>query len=136
MVLGEPLELVVAEAIRAAVPDVAERDLVVAHHRRRERGAHPRVRLVRLRELVDLAVGRARDLGEQVLGASVRDVLVRELIYGDLRCHLARASPAHPVRHGEHRRGLVVAVLVCVPLAAYIGEPCLFRDPEHRHYSW
>ena len=95
------------------------------------------MRLVRLRQLVDLAVGRARDLGEQVLGASVRDVLVRELIYSDLRCHLARARPAHPVRHGEHRRGLVVAVLVRVPLAAYVGEPCLFRDPEHRqHYSW
>ena len=49
VVLGQPLELAVAEEVGAAVADVAERDLVVADHRRGQRRAHPRARGVLLR---------------------------------------------------------------------------------------
>ena len=62
VVLGQALELTVAEQIRAAVPDVAEGDLVVPQHRRGECGPHARAGGILLGERVDLAVRLPGDL--------------------------------------------------------------------------
>ena len=136
VVLGQALELAVAEQIGAAVADVAERDLVVAQHRRRQRGPHAGSGGVLLGELVDLAVRLLGDLLQLPLRGGV--VVARAALEGaggDPGGDLAGLRAAHAVGHGEQRRPGEVGVLVGVPLAPGVGLVCLLGDVQHQDTS-
>ena len=129
VVLGQPLQLAVAEDVGAAVADVAERDLVVPEQRRGQGGPHPGAGGVLLGELVDLAVRLLGDLLELALGgASGRSISALEGAGRDPRGDLAGLRAAHPVGDGEQRRAGEVGVLVRVALPAGVGLVRLLGD--------
>jgi len=132
MVLGQPLQLPVAQQIGAAVTDMSDRHLVAlgSDDHRGERRSHAGVALVAGGVLVNLAVGRLEYLPQGVLGTGGE--LAVERLGGDPRGHLARLCAAHPVGDHEHRRSHVVGVLVGPALAAGVGAVCLLGDPQHR----
>ena len=137
VVLGQALELAVAEEVGAAVADVAEGHLVVAEQRRGERRAHAGAGGVLLGEPVDLPVGRLGDL----LQLSLRRRLLGhpppalEGAGGDPGGHLAGLRAAHPVGDREDRRPREVGVLVRVALAAGVGLVSLLGDDQHQETS-
>ena len=71
VVLGEPFERAVAEQVRAAIADVRDRDVGVLEVGGGEGRSHSREVLLRVRALVDDAVGLADAGGEPLLGAAV-----------------------------------------------------------------
>jgi hypothetical protein len=131
VVLGEALELAVAEDVGAAVADVGEADIVAAHHRGGQRGPHPGAGRVALGELVDLMVCLAEQVLELSLGRAVLGEVAFEGPHGDAGGDLTRLGPAHPVRHREDRSARVVGVLVGVALLAGVSLLCLFGGLEH-----
>ncbi len=136
VVLGQALELAVAEQVGPAVADVAERNLVVVQHRRRQRRAHSGAGGVLLGELMDLAIRLLGDLLELALrGCLVVARAALEGAGGDSGGHLSGLGSAHAVGHGEQRRLGVVGVLVGVPLAPGIGLVCLLGDDQHQDTS-
>ena len=132
VVLGEALQLAVAQHVGAAVADVAERDLAVAKEGSRERGSHTRPARVALGEVVDLAVGGEGDALELGLGGVVVERAALEGPRGDPRGDLTGLGAAHPVRDREDGRAREVGVLVGVPLAARVGLVGLLGDHQ-RH---
>ena len=105
VVVGQLLELLVAQPVGARVADMADRDLPVGlEHRDGHRRAHPRGCRVGRGALVDAQV-RGLDQRDDALLAAWRRV---ELGLGDgarreRRGDLAGLGAAHPVRDGEHR---------------------------------
>ena len=136
VVLGQLDELVAAQPVGAAVPDVADADGVAVDERRGQRRAHPATRLVAQRQLVDAAVRLLGDLLELALRGLLRIARVAERLGGDPRRDLAGARAAHPVRDGEDRRREHEVVLVRLALAADVGQPRLFDHPQRHGYSW
>ena len=129
VVAGELLELAVAQAVGAAVADVAEADLVAAHLGRGERRAHAAVGLVGHGQLVDAPVGLAQDARElrlgRLAGVATRP---RRRSAAMRRGHLARLRAAHAVGDREERRVEHQRVLVDAALAAHVGAAHLLDD--------
>jgi len=69
VVLGDPLELAVAQAVGAAVAHVGEGDLSAPDVGGGQRRPHAGAARVGLRELVDLGVGRVHGARQAPLGA-------------------------------------------------------------------
>jgi hypothetical protein len=70
VVVGQTLEVAVAQAVEAAVADVGDRDLVLAHVGERHRRAHPGALVVRARQRVDARVGLLDELAQPLLDAA------------------------------------------------------------------
>ena len=124
VVVGELLELAVAQQVRARVADVPDRDEVVAADERDgHRRAHPGDGRVVRGPVVDAAVRLADQAPDELLGLGRGDRLAlreraRERGRGDRRGDLAGLRAAHPVRDGEEGRLADERVLVAAPLAA------------------
>ncbi len=131
VVVGQAQQLPIAQAVRAAVPDVGDRDLLLADVDGGERGAHAGLLGVALGELVDAGVGGARVQGQSVLGGHGVGEAVVEGLHGDPRGDLAGLRPAHAVGDDEQRRALQQRVLVGAPLAAGVGGGVVLCDAQH-----
>ena len=130
VVVGELLDLPVADAVGARVADVADRDEVVLDERDRDRGAHPRGGHILQRLLPDAAV-RLADQRLDVLRAGGGLDVLPQRGGGDARGDLARLVAAHPVGDREERRLADVGVLVAAALVARVGRPGGVAD-RHR----
>ena len=133
VVAGQLLEPAAAQAVGAAVADVADRHLFAlgVDDRRGQRRAHPGPRGIGAGELVDLAVGGEDRLAQDPLGRPVGEVDV-EGLGGRLRGHLAGLRAAHAVGDDEDRRADEEGVLVGAALAAGVGAESLVVDPQHQ----
>ncbi len=121
MVLGEPLERVVAVQVRAAVTDVRDREVGVLEVGRRQGRPHPREVLLGVRALVDDAVGLPHAGGEPLLGGAIVRQPLGEGVDGEPRGDLTGLGPAHPVGDDEQRRARKRGILVSPALAAGVG---------------
>ncbi len=124
-------QLAVTEHVGAAVADVGDRDVGIVHIGRGQGGAHPRMLLGRVRQLVDLPVGLLDDDRQPVLGRPLLRQALLEGLDRDPRGDLARLRPAHPVGDDEHRWAGVGGILVPSPLTACVGPLRRLDRPEH-----
>ena len=136
VVAGQPFEAAGAEAVGAAVADVADRHLLgleVDDHRRRRR-PHPGQLGVAAGLLVDRPVGAFDRLRQDPLGWRLRQLAV-ERLGGRLGGDLTRLSAAHPVGDDEDVAAGEERVLVGVALAAGVGAVRLLLDPQRQASS-
>ena len=131
VVLGQQLELAVAEQIRAAVADVSDGDLGAIEVDRGQRRPHPRALVLGARDVVDAPVGGLHDRGQALLGAALFRQVPLKGFDRDSRGDLAGLRAAHSVGDHEQRRARERAVLVAASLATRIGPPCRVRCPQH-----
>ncbi len=131
VVAGQALQRAVAEEVGPAVADVRDRHARLVEVGGRQRRAHAGAFTIRVRALVDLAVGFANPDGEPLLGVALVRQLVLEGLDGDLRGHLPRLRAAHAVRHHEHGGTRVGVVLVVAALAPGVGLAGGFRGAQH-----
>jgi hypothetical protein len=110
VVLGQLLDLAVADQVRARVADMADGDGAVLEEGDGDRRAHARGVRVFTRPLVDLAVGFLDQRDDASFAAAV-DVLA-EGRRRDARGDLAPACAAHAVSHREQGRMADPGVLV------------------------
>ena len=125
MVVGQAQQLTVAQAVGATVTNVSDRHLLLPHVGGGEGSAHAGLLGVRVGELVDAGVGRARERGQ--LELRVGGVLQARLkgLDRDPRGDLAGLRAAHAVGHHEQRRAREQGVLVGAPLAPGVGPGVL-----------
>jgi hypothetical protein len=121
VVLGQLVDLVVADEVGAGVSDVADRDDPVLEQGDGNRRPHPRGVRVLTRTLVDLPVRLLDERNDTVLAAPVDGLAERR--GRDARRDLAAASTAHAVGDGEDRRVADPGVLVAAALPPRMGEP-------------
>jgi hypothetical protein len=133
VVLGQALELAVAQPVHPRVAHVGDRDVALRQVRGGHRGAHPGALTVGLRHLDDPLVGDVHQAGEPLLrAAGPVGQAVLERLDRSARRDLARLRPAHPVRDCEQRRAREVRVLVALALAAGVGALCVFGNSQHQ----
>ena len=132
VVVGDLLELVVTEAVRARVADVAERDRALVDERERQCRPHAGQRHVLLRLLVDAAVRGLDQRLDALLARSLPVLALLERLRGEPRGHFSGLRSAHPVRDREEGRFADEDVLVVPPAAAGI---CLGDELAQRHRS-
>ena len=138
VVVGQLLELAVAQPVGAAVADVGEADGVVVDHRRGQGGAHPAPRLVALRELVDLPVGLAgRQPPSCCSGVPPASADCLEHVSAAIRDATSPAwAPPMPSATAKSGDGDDEVVLVGLALAPDVGQPGVFDDAQcHGGYS-
>ena len=133
VVVGQLLELPVAQPVGARVADVPDRDLPVGlEHRDRHRRAHPRRRRVGGGALVDAQVRGLDQRDDALLAGRARiEVGLGDRGRRELGGDLAGLRAAHPVGDREHRRRGDEVVLVVPPLAPDIRLRRRARD-SHR----
>ena len=131
VVVGELLELCVAEQVGARVADVPERHGVLVDVGRRERRPHAGALLVLGRLAVDEAVGLLGQRRQPLLGRAAVGQPAAQAVDDGARGNLARLRTAHPVRHGEHRRVREERVLVGAPRAPGVRVREEVGDAEH-----
>ena len=130
VVVGELLEVSVAEPVGTRVSDVADRHAAVVHDRHGHRRAHPRRGRVLVGACEHAAVGLLDQLDHLLLGRALGDAVVLERRGGQARGDLSGARAAHSVRDREQRRPLDVRVLVVPPLAPGVGGGRVGADPH------
>ena len=136
VVVGDLLELALAEDVGAAVADVAEADLVAVHERRGQRRPHPRARRVPLGEVEDLAVGLLGGPPQQLLRGARRPRRPARTP----RPPSAR-RPRRPARRPSRRRPRTAAPARSTsPRWPRAGARCrsagpTSRDPQHQPVS-
>ncbi len=131
VVLGQLLELVVADEVRARIADVADVGDLTVDQRDRHRRAHAGSGLVGALALVDAAVRVLDQLHDSLV---VDRPVVRRVAKGrrrEVRGDFAGLRPAHAVRDREQRRFADVVVLVPAPAAAGVSDGCRARQ-RHR----
>ena len=134
MVVGELLQLAVADPVGPGVADVADRDPTSREQRRRHRRPHAGEVRVGVRPVVDAAVRLLDDrLQALVRREPVGLVELAESGGCEPGGDLAGLRPAHPVRDGEERRVEDVRVLVPPANLAGVGAACALAQP-HRSY--
>src|ERR687887_2332883 len=131
MILGQLLELAVADQIGARVADVAEHHRVVLHARPRYLRPHTGSRRILARALVDAPVRLLNQLDDPALAAA-DPFAPPDGTGGEARCQLAGLSAAHAVRDREQRRLDDVVVLVPAPLLARIRAVAELDHLAHR----
>ena len=131
VVVGQPQQIAVAQAVRATVADVCDRDVLLADVDGGERGPHPGMLGVGVGELVDPRVGRARQRGERLLGLDGFGEAGLEGLHGDPGRDLAGLRSAHAVGDDEQRRSREQRVLVGATLSSGVGAGVLLGDAQH-----
>ncbi len=136
VVVREPDELVLAQAVCAAVADVRERDPILADVERGQRGAHSRLLRVAPRELVDARVRLLDAVVQVVLGiAAAVGETPAEAFDRETRGHLSRLRAAHSVGDDEEGRASEQRILVCPPLSSGVGGGVLLGYAQHQSVS-
>ena len=135
VVLGQLLQLAVADPVGARVADVTDGDAPVRQDRGGDGRAHAGGLGVGPRALVDPPV-RLLDDGLDPLGGlqAVGVVVLAEGGRREARRDLARLRAAHPVGHGEERGVENEAVLVAATHAPRVRPSRAVAEP-HRWYS-
>ena len=125
VVVGQLVDLVVADQVGARVADVADRDDAVLEERDGDRRAHARGVRVLASTLVDLAVRLLDQRDDSCLAAAV-DGLAEGV--AATRSDLAASRAAHPVGDREQRRMADPGILVAPAPAARMERPVLRPD--------
>ena len=135
VVVGQALELAVADQVAAGVADVRDRHEVLADVGGRHGRAHARALALGPRALEDAQVG----LLDQAHQADRRRLAVGDARVEDLDGHLGRdlagLRAAHAVGDDEQGRANEVVVFVALPLQAQVGTVPVISDPQHAHRS-
>ena len=135
VVVGQPLELAVADAIAAGVADVGHGHRLLADIGGGDGRAHPGALGLGARALVDALVGEL----DQGLQAVAHRPAVRQPAVEGLDRHLggdlARLGAAHAVGDDEQGCAHEVVVLVALPLQAEVGTVPVISDSQHDHRS-
>ncbi len=118
VVIGDLVEIAVAQEVRARVTDVGEAHAVALDEGGGEGGTHARDRAIEHRALEHGAVRLLDELREGALAP--REVVLHRL-EGEPRGDLAAAMASHAVRDGEERIHHEVRVLVALADVADVG---------------
>ena len=121
VIARQPLQLTIAEHVRAAVANMAEADLLARDQRGCEGGPHPGRGRILAGELVDARVRLHRHPAQIRLRRLIGCVAGLERGCGEARGDLARLRATHPVRNRKHRRAGEVGILVCAALTPGVG---------------
>src|SRR6185503_13629355 len=134
VILGQLLQLAVADQIGARVADVADRDAAVLDERDRHRRAHAGGGGVLRLALVDPPVGLLNQVVDPLLAARQLAGLVAQRRGCQARGELARLGAAHAVGDSEQRRLADVGVLVVPPPPAGVRDAGRLAEPGHASY--
>ena len=133
VVLGQLLELALADEVGARVADVTDRHAPVLDESDGHGRAHPGSRGVLGLPLVDAAVRLLDQLVDALLASAAGLLRVLQRGCGQAGCELAGLGAAHAVGHREERRLDDEGVLVVPALAPRV---CQHRDVDRLHVSY
>jgi hypothetical protein len=133
VVVGDLGEHVVAQQVRARVPDVDEADLRTDEAQSGERGAHALEVLALLHRVGDPVIRLDDGVAQHAHQVVDAPILVQRLegADDDLARHLARRVPAHAVGDRQQPRSGVDGVLVVVADEAQIGPDRVTQVEGH-----
>ena len=136
VVLGQLLQLAVADPVRARVADVAERDPSAREEGRRHRRPHAGDVGVGPRPLVDAPVRLLDDRLHPLVGREpVGLVVLAEAAAARREATSPACAPPMPSATGEQRRVEDEGVLVPAADAARVGPACALAQPHRSNRS-